>query len=313
MKVSVQKQKRSSKSKDSDSSKNVAPPTPVDFDVSDSSTVLDLKEKIHKKLGILVVQQRLSVDGGKKVLKDSDIISSLGLDKNESILLKDLGKQISWKTVFLIEYGGPIIIHYLIYNLPSIFYLKSFEHSNAQYAMYLMAIAHYVKRELETLFVHRFSHATMPFTNLFKNCFHYYVLGGILLAYFNYMPQFGKGSPFDLATSSFSITIAVLLFIVFELSNLSTHVTLMNLRPAGSTVRKIPYGYGFNLVSCPNYLFEILSWVSFSIISPSYFSWLFIIVSSGQMYLWALKKHSQYKKEFPDYPKNRTAIFPFIA
>jgi very-long-chain enoyl-CoA reductase len=27
---------------------------------------------------------------------------------------------------------------------------------------------------------------------------------------------------------------------------------------------------------------------------------------------WALKKHKQYKKEFPEYPKGRKAMFPFI-
>ena len=34
------------------------------------------------------------------------------------------------------------------------------------------------------------------------------------------------------------------------------------MRPAGTTKRAIPYGYGFNWVSCPNYFFEIGAWVS---------------------------------------------------
>lgn len=47
-----------------------------------------------------------------------------------------------------------------------------------------------------------------------------------------------------------------------ELSNLWTHLTLRSLRPAGTRTRQIPYGYGFNLVSCPNYTFEILGWLA---------------------------------------------------
>lgn len=44
------------------------------------------------------------------------------------------------------------------------------------------------------------------------------------------------------------------------MSNLHTHITLRNLRPPGTRARAIPRGFGFNLVSCPNYLFEIFGW-----------------------------------------------------
>ena len=40
---------------------------------------------------------------------------------------------------------------------------------------------------------------------------------------------------------------------------------------------------------------------------------LFLVVATGQMAIWALKKHKTYKREFGDkYPRGRKAMIPFI-
>jgi very-long-chain enoyl-CoA reductase len=49
--------------------------------------------------------------------------------------------------------------------------------------------AHYAKRILETIFVHHFSHATMPLSNLFKNCTYYWCFAA-LMSYFINHPQY---------------------------------------------------------------------------------------------------------------------------
>lgn len=41
------------------------------------------------------------------------------------------------------------------------------------------------------------------------------------------------------------------------------------LRPPGTRTRGIPQGYGFNLVSFPNYFFETVGWVVISVMTGS--------------------------------------------
>lgn len=74
---------------------------------------------------------------------------------------------------------------------------------------------------------------------------------------------------------------------IAELSNLKTHLTLRSLRPAGSRKLGIPKGYGFGLVSCPNYFFECMGWL---IIAGMTGSWagasfpLLIILSTAKFF-----------------------------
>ncbi|KAG0088139.1 3-oxo-5a-steroid 4- dehydrogenase [Podila epicladia] len=255
-------------------------------------------------------RQRLTVE--KVGLETGKTLADYGIKDGDSVTFKDLGPQLSWRTVFLVEYGGPLVIHPLIYYLPSLFYGKAFEHSTMQFVAFVMVMLHFLKREYETVFVHRFSHGTMPLRNLFKNSAHYHLLSGLNLAYWVYGPWNAAGTSLG-ERSEALVYGCIALFIFAELSNYHTHVTLRNLRPPGTRVRKIPRGYGFDWVSCPNYFFETLAWLAVSVLTQSWAAHLFFVVAVGQMYIWAVKKHKGYRKEFQDYPRGRKSMFPLVA
>ena len=172
-----------------------------------------------------------------------------------------------------------------------------------------MIITHYLKRELETLLVHRFSNATMPVFNIFKNSSHYWILSGALMAYFTYSPTS------ETAVEGYPpLTYAGLaLFAIGELCNLNTHLTLRSLRSPGGTERGIPKGLGFDWVTCPNYFFESIAWLGFLMVNRNWTTVLFIVVAVGQMGIWAKKKESRYRKEGAGkYPRKKFCMIPGI-
>ena len=100
-----------------------------------------------------------------------------------------------------------------------------------------------------------------------------------------------------------------------ELGNLAIHLKLAGMRKVeGSTKRDVPTGFGFDLVACPNYTFEVLSWVGFSIMTGLPAAWAFTALGFYQMQEWAQKKHREYKKTYgKEYTSlDRKAIVPFV-
>jgi very-long-chain enoyl-CoA reductase len=239
-----------------------------------------------------------------KTLKDYEI-------KNGSVLyLKDLGLQISWKFVFLAEYFGPIAIFLILYYFRGTIYRTGANYplTFSQKAGFFMVLGHYIKREFETLFIHRFSNATMPFMNIFKNCGHYWVIFGTLVGYFLFHPQYTEPSYIPMNMKY----VLIVAFIFFQLMNFLCHNELKNLRKPGTTERGIPKGFGFGFASCANYFWETLVWLSYAMLTGCFTSYIFLFVSFIQMRAWAIKKHIRYKKEFENYPKSRKAIIPFL-
>lgn len=242
--------------------------------------------------------------------KDTSVHST-GLRDQSTVYVKDLGTQIAWRTVFLVEYAGPILIHPLILALqPFIYPSAAKDASQLQTLLCWLICLHFVKRELETLFVHRFSAATMPLRNIFKNSFHYWVLSGVMIAAFIYSPYSAAAQE----PNPILLYPGLAIFALGELGNLQSHLVLKGLRSSGGTERGIPQGFLFSLVTCPNYLTETISWIGVYLVSG--LSWgvlIFIVVSVVQMALWAKKKERRYRKEFGDkYKKKRYTMLPGI-
>ena len=88
---------------------------------------------------------------------------------------------------------------------------------------------------------------------------------------------------------------------------------LRNLRKAGETGYAIPYGGLFKWVTCPNYLGELLEWIGFAIAAWTFPAFAFAVFTFANLFPRASAHHRWYREKFPDYPKDRTAIIPFVG
>lgn len=106
-------------------------------------------------------------------MNDDDQFLATYFQDEKTLIFKDLGVQLSWRLVYVIEYAGPLLICPLLFMFPSVFY--GVEHSVGHHQLVCMSLIllHFSKRVFESLFIHRFSSATMPFANLFVNCGYY--------------------------------------------------------------------------------------------------------------------------------------------
>lgn len=93
---------------------------------------------------------------------------------------------------------------------------------------------------------------------------------------------------------------------------------MRNLRPLNSVVDqanryKIPYGGGFDYVTNPQYLGELIAWAGFNVLSGMVGNGIPVLfISLANLVPRSFENHKWYLKKFPDYPKDRKALIPFI-
>jgi protein-S-isoprenylcysteine O-methyltransferase Ste14 len=102
------------------------------------------------------------------------------------------------------------------------------------------------------------------------------------------------------------------LFALGLAANLRADARLRALRRPGETGYAIPRGGLFELVSCPNYLGEIVEWSGFALAAWSPAAAAFALYTAANLVPRALANHRFYLERFPDYPKARRALVPVL-
>jgi len=106
--------------------------------------------------------------------------------------------------------------------------------------------------------------------------------------------------------------IGALLFAAGFAINVRADSVLIALRRSGDTGYAIPRGRLHDLVSCPNYLGEILEWIGWAVAAWSPAGLAFAFFTTANLVPRALSNHRWYKATFADYPARRKALIPFL-
>jgi protein-S-isoprenylcysteine O-methyltransferase Ste14 len=138
------------------------------------------------------------------------------------------------------------------------------------------------------------------------------ILFNVLNAYINarWISHLGEYPVTWLTSTPFLAGLSI--FIVGWIINQHADLTLFRLRKPGETHYSIPEGGMYQQVSCPNYLGEILEWTGWAIATWSLAGAAFAVFTMANLLPRALATHRWYRDKFPDYPKTRRAVIPYL-
>ncbi len=171
----------------------------------------------------------------------------------------------------------------------------------------ILWLLHYANRTFIYPFRIRTKGKKMPLiivgSAIFFNCINA-GLNGYFLAN---LESYGPDSFYQL-----NFTLGISLFIIgFFINQKSDHI-LIHLRKPGETGYKIPKGFLFKYVSCPNLFGELTQWTGYALMAWNYPALTFLVWTFANLLPRALGHHKWYKTHFQDYPKERKAVFPGI-
>lgn len=166
---------------------------------------------------------------------------------------------------------------------------------------------HFVRRTLESMFVHKYSGVEVSVADSVQEYLYYWV--------FAYLIALEIDEELEVDIPTWRLAAGVLIFIFAEMINSYCHVHLARLRTKRDEVseRKLPMVWPFTWLSSPNYSAEILAWVGFNLVTPTWSGIAFMALGAAIMGTWAHAKFNMNRDFFGDkWPASRKIMIPGI-
>ena len=171
----------------------------------------------------------------------------------------------------------------------------------------LLWLMHYAYRSFVFPFRIRTRGKKMPLVIVLSAVFFNCINAGLNGYFLAYLETYVKED-----FQSWNFMIGAGLFVSGVLVNQVSDHLLIKLRKPGETGYRIPRGFLFELISCPNLLGEIIQWTGFALMAWNLPAFTFLLWTLANLLPRARGHHQWYKENFRDYPGKRKILLPWI-
>ena len=200
---------------------------------------------------------------------------------------------------------------WILMELPSfaliLYFALFYSHSSYAYLLLLFWLLHYANRTFVFPLRIRTRGKKMPVVIVLSAVLFNLVNAGLNGFYLSFFEHYTLSDFY-----SWKFVLGVSVFVAGAVINLKSDQILIGLRKPDEVGYKIPKGFLFDYVSCPNHLGEIIQWGGFALMAWNCAAATFFLWTVANLIPRALDHHKWYKANFSNYPLKRKAVLPGI-
>lgn len=242
----------------------------ISLHVDREITVEGLKKAIYHQFSKYPpARQRLQIKAGERTVDFEDDKKKLveyGAKDGSVIVFVDLGPQVNKQRALILQLLGALILYPVCFLFPYSCYGVGFHissRSSQDQILLLCFTFHFGKELLQALFDQSLRIETLSFYRVCLQCA--YRWGSTLfLSYYTNSPFWKL-----FKNTEAVIVIGFAIFMIGEVGTIYCSTVIRQSRQK-ATAGHQRAGYLFELVSAPNYTFELISWMGFSVMAQSF-------------------------------------------